>query len=331
MLTNINPLTGWMLDSVVALDAKLSGFAGAYLRSSDERRQVIASYLAVPRSKLEDDAALAEAAQFLMGAQHRDILAKAFAETPEGLRGALGRSGHQPHEPRFYTLLHQMLTKPSHPRIVSTIRHSESLDLTRLRIIHQLPEEVCTPVIAQVLTDFRAAADLAKVVTLFAEGGLDRAAMTDAFHRVRSEDALRKTIKRWALKTILPPHPIPASDAYQPISTSAGLRDTGRRFRNCMAQYIAGSLDGFDAFAVFRPDPSKRGMIVHLERRDGAWHVEGLFGPQNMRPDPELSSAGISYLESHGVTKRPRDKAQFGPWAALGRFTSPFAFADEDF
>jgi hypothetical protein len=142
---------------------------------------------------------------------------------------------------------------------------------------------------------------------------------------------LRKTIKRWALKTILPPHPVPASDDYQPITSSASLRETGRRFRNCMAQYIAGSLDGFDAFALYQPDPTKRGMIVHLEQREGQWHIEGLFGPQNMRPDRELCEAGSAYLESHGVSKRPRDKVQFGPWAALGRFTSPFMFADEDF
>ena len=331
MFTNINPLTGWMLDSIVALDVKLSGFAGSYLRSSDERRQVIASYLAATGSKLQDDAALADVARFLMRAQHRDVLTKAFDTTPNGFRGALRRSGHQPHEPRFYTLLHQMLTTPSHARIVPTINHVESLDLKRLRVIHQLPLEVCNPGIAQALDNIGPASDLAKIVTLLSEAGLDRAAMRAAFDRVETDVGLRKTIKRWALKTILPPHPIPSSDDYQPITTCAGLQETGRRFRNCMAQYLPGALDGFDAFALFKPKLSKRGMIVHLQRLNDIWHIEGLFGQQNTRPDPELRGSGNAYLEGHGIFKRPREKSPTGPWSALERFTSPFMFAGEEF
>jgi hypothetical protein len=331
MFTKVNPVSGWMLDLIVAFDAKLSGFAGAYLRASPERRQVIASYASNAGSKLDDDTALSEAAHFLMGAQHRDILARAFDKTPDGLRGALRRSGHQPHEPRFYSLLNEMLMTPSHERIVPTINHVESLSLSRLRIIRQLPTEVCNPAIAQALDNIGSAADLAKIVTLFAEAGLDRAAMRAAFDRVRSETGLHKTIKRWALKTILPPHPIPPSDDYQPITSGAGLRDTARRFRNCMTQYLPSALDGLDAFALFKPSWSKRGMVVHLQRGDGdVWHIEGLFGQQNTRPDPKLHGAGTAYLEGHRVFKRPREKTPTGPWSALNRFTSPYLFLGED-
>ena len=329
MIKTIAPISGWILDYIVALDAALPGFAGAYLRASVERRQVIACYLATPGlNALEGEEASAATAQFLMRAQHRDILAKAFHTVPQGLRGALARSGPQPHKPRFYGLLQEMLSSPSHDRVIPTIRHYYRLDLTCLRVIRQLPAEVCNPVIVKALDNIGPAADLAKIIALFAEGGLDRAAMTAAFDRVKSDDALRKTVQRWALKTILPPHPIPASEDYHPITSSARLGETGRRFRNCMAQYIPGALDGVDAFALFKPQSSKRGMIVHLQRRDDVWHIEGLFGPQNTRPDPELHGAGSAYLAEHGVSKRPREQTPTGPWAALGRFTSPYLFGD---
>jgi hypothetical protein len=329
LISTVAPVSGWILDYIVALDSKLPGFAGAYFRASDERRQVIATYLATRASdETEGGEFAAAAAQFLMRAQHRDILAKAFKTVPEGLRGALARSGPQPHKPRFYGLLQEMLSTPSHDRVIPTIRHISALDLTKLRVIRQLPPEVCNPSIVQALDNVGPAADLAKVITLFAEAGLDRLAMTSAFDRVTCENALRKTIKRWALKTVLPAHPVAPSDSYRPISTSAQLQETGRRFRNCMSQYISSALDGIDALALFKPGLSKRGMIVHLQRRDEVWIIEGLFGPQNSRPDPELHREGTAYLESHGVSKRPREQTPTGPWAALGRFTSPYLFGD---
>ena len=331
-MKTVAPVSGWILDYLAALDTELPGFAGGYLRSSDERRQVIACHLAITTKNMtEGPPALSEAAHFLMCAQHRDILATAFETVPQGLRGALARSGPQPHKTRFYGLLQEMLTKPHHNRVVPTIRHIKRLDLNRLRVIRQLPAEVCNPAIVQALEDVAPAADLAKIVSLFAESGLDRAAMTAAFNRVKSDEALRKTVQRWALKTVLPPHPVPASDDYHPITASAHLGAMGRRYRNCMAQYIPGALDGLDSFALFKPASSNKGMIVHLQRRDEVWRIEGLFGPQNCRPDPALHDAGTAYLEEHGVLKRPREHTPTGPWAALGRFTSPYLFGDYGF
>jgi hypothetical protein len=108
------------------------------------------------------------------------------------------------------------------------------------------------------------------------------------------------------------------------------LQETGRRFRNCMSQYISSALDGIDAFALFKPGLSKRGMIVHLQRHDEVWIIEGLFGMQNSRPDPELHREGTAYLASHGIAKRPREQTPTGPWSALGRFVSPYLFGDYD-
>lgn len=102
MINTIAPLTGWALDSVAELDRHAPGFAGAYLRSSDERRQVIAAYLAVAPIPFDDGHRARLSADFLGGADHRAILRAGFGSVPVGLRGALARSGPQPFDRRYY-------------------------------------------------------------------------------------------------------------------------------------------------------------------------------------------------------------------------------------
>lgn len=53
-MANIAPLSGWMLDRVIEIDATHPGFAGYVFRASAERRQVTAAFLAV--MDLEDEA-----------------------------------------------------------------------------------------------------------------------------------------------------------------------------------------------------------------------------------------------------------------------------------
>jgi hypothetical protein len=91
MINTIAPLTGWALDSVAELDRHAPGFAGSYLRASDERRQVIAAYLAVAPIPFDDGHRARLSADFLGGADHRAILRAGFGSVPVGLRGALAR------------------------------------------------------------------------------------------------------------------------------------------------------------------------------------------------------------------------------------------------
>ena len=223
-----------------------------------------------------------------------------------------------------------MLDKPHHERMVAAIQQSTTLDLDRLRIIRKLPQEACTAAIAACVGSLRAAGDVATIVALLLEHGIDRSALTRAFNEVKDAPGLTRMMKRWTLKLALPPHPVPSSDAYQPITTAAELASVARRYRNCMVHHLPGVLDGADAFAEFRRNQSVRGMIVHLRRRDDVWVVEGTYGVSNTRPNPNEDCAALSYLERQGVLPPARSRTESGQWAALTRLTSQWMFEEQN-
>lgn len=104
----ITSIDGWVLDTITAYDSVYPGFAGGYLRASNERRQVIAAFLAVTQVDLEEQC---EAAVFLATADHQTILALAFGRRVPGLRRALAKSGAKPHEAEYYRALADALMR----------------------------------------------------------------------------------------------------------------------------------------------------------------------------------------------------------------------------
>src|SRR5690242_8061336 len=99
-MPSISPIAGWSLDYVVALDMHRPGTAGEFLRASPERRQVSAAFLST-RPVPCDPSEAREVASFIGRGGHREILTAAFGSVPDGLRGALARSGPQP-QPRSF-------------------------------------------------------------------------------------------------------------------------------------------------------------------------------------------------------------------------------------
>jgi hypothetical protein len=189
MLNTITPLSGWMLDLGVELDAHYPGFVGAYFRASNERRQVIAAFCASAKHSITSPS---EVAAFLARSSHRTILKEAFGEVPHGMRGALARAGGQPHDGRFYSTLHRLLTEPRHARVVSAISQMPLLDFPRLRILNMLPEEVCTPGVVAALQDVETAKDAVKLIELLVANGVDRGALGQAISAVVDRQQLMR-------------------------------------------------------------------------------------------------------------------------------------------
>ncbi|MEG8052556.1 hypothetical protein QP185_03510 [Sphingomonas aerolata] len=187
-----------MLKTIVELDQYRPGFAGAYLRSSNERRQVIAAACAVQR----DQEVLREDADFLLNARHHTILAKAYRRVPTGLRGALARAGAQPHDKRFYSILARTLNSPSHARIVQAINQLPSIDLTRLCVLRMLPPEVCTPGVVEAVDDVRTTKDAVALIELLVISGVDRHALATAITAVSDKRQLGRLWDRWAARCV---------------------------------------------------------------------------------------------------------------------------------
>ena len=140
---DISPISGWSLDYIVALDAHRPGTAGAFLRASAERRQVVAALISTKPVPADPSDAI-ELATLMIAGGHRELLSAAFGTVPTGMRGALARTGSQPQPRSFYRTLQHLLSEPSKVHVASAIQQLDTLDLMRLRIAQTLPEDICT-------------------------------------------------------------------------------------------------------------------------------------------------------------------------------------------
>jgi hypothetical protein len=153
--------------------------------------------------------------------------------------------------------------------------------------------------------------------------------LVSAICKVRSNRQLVECVKRWALKVPVPQHPVPESFCYRPVTIAADLYRLALRYQNCLRQYLVHALNGDHAFAEVSLDPGKRGLMVHLQRGNSKWLVQGLFGFQNAPPRPELRRSALEHLRAHGIEERRRVRLPEGPWSALTRLTSsPFYDVD---
>lgn len=328
MLNTITPVSGWMLDIIADLDRHHAGLAGSFLRSGNERRQVIAASLAVRPPDMSQPAAVREGAEFLARADHRAILLQAFGTVPIGLRGALRRSGPQPHERAFYRRLHDLLSAPPHRQVVKALNQLRSIDADKLRIALKLPQEVCRANVVDAISNPKEAREIATVIDLLIANGADPAALFEAIRRVGDGRALTQVWKRWSRRTIFAIHPLAASDCYKPVTSAAELRQIALRYHNCAERYITTALDGFDAFAEFCG--TGKPMVVHLRREKGRWMLEGMFGRHNARPRLEQRTEALNYLRARGIETRPKPEHRTGPWQVLNRLLSPAMFDFED-
>ena len=316
----------WVLSLVVALDKHHRGFAGDFLRASNERRQVIAAYLATMPPSPD---CMLSVGKFLARADHSTILATAYGSVPRGFRRTLGRIKHSVQDQRCYTLLFQLLDNSTSSELVNCIRYITSINRTKLLIARILPPSLCRPNVVEALRDVEAANDVSAAYELLISRGADPDALAQAICRVNSERALMNIWPRWLAKAECPyPHPVATTETYKPISTGEALCRASRLFKNCASQrYLLPFIEGTDAFAEF----SHQGTcaMVHLRREELCWKLEGLFGPKNTRPSSSLRASVCGHLHANGV-KVVSSRRQKTPWEPMRRLIEPH-FLDFEF
>ena len=322
-MQDISPVTGWSLDYIAALDLHSPGAAGTFLRASAERRQVVAALLSTkpcPTDKSEAE----NLAEIVSRANHKVILEAAFGTVPPGMRGALARSGDQPHPRPFYRHLFQTLSASERTSIVVVIGQLESIDLMRLRVAQRLADDICTARLVALIGSVGMASDVDKLVNLMTSSGIDRVELAQALRRVGTAEELSELWWRWSLKLSFPLHPVPASECYIPVSNGVELRQLALKYRNCARRYVAQALEGQSAFAEF--SASGKRCVVHLCREGDGWVLEGAFAKDNGMVAPELRSAAIRYLVDHEIGTRPKPRDPVGEWGVLRRLSHTHMF-----
>ncbi|MEG8223619.1 hypothetical protein OSJ57_23905 [Sphingomonas sp. HH69] len=292
-MSSIEPFSGWMLDQIVHLDEVRPGLAGQMLRASAERRQVTAAFLAVTD---QESQAPADTAAFLACANHCAILGRAFGSVPDGLRGALRRSGPQPHDPKFYSrLFKHLVDSPRH--ITTAIARSEKLDQERLAVMEALPADLCDARIVARIDDRKRAADIVLAIDLMERRGLCRKSVVEGL--LRSSRPIAKVVRRWSLNMPFPPGPIPACQGFRPITNGIELRRVAKQYRNCGRNYLMPVHCGNHAFGEF--SHGGREVLISFDRANGMWIADGVYGFRNRDVHPDISAAAYAFSARRGV------------------------------
>lgn len=319
-MSSIAPVAGWMLDTLAAFDEFCPGFAGHYLRASDERRQVIAAFFAV---SCDDNATSNDSATFLARASHLTILRRAFECVPTGLRGALGKSGAQPHDPTYYRDLYEALAL-GHLHVVTAVMHAKTLHPERLEIIRVLPIDLCDSRIVERIDSIQQANDLIAVVDFFEARTGNRARLVNAL--LASRTSLETIIRRWCRQIEYADHPMQECVGYRPIRNGIELHRAARQYQNCGRNYTATTLTGENAFGEFIAIDGRRALLCFDKGEDGSWTLEGVYGRRN-RPIPDdLKEQARGFVFLHGIrdrwhSERPDDDIG----RALRRLIQPYS------
>ena len=311
-MTPITSHPHWVLHHAIELD-RYTPFLGEFFRASSERQHVIAAYLsAKPPSKCDAD----YVAGFLLHSGHNDILAAAYENVPSGLRRALRRSGSIVHAERFYGLLVELLSgDESHiARCIAQVTH---VDLDTLLAIKALPAKACSPKLIQAVMGKADAEDVAIAFEVLVERGVDAEWFAGCLRDVKTQRALSSVFQKAARRAVAPPHPIPASDFYQPIQTGEELFSVAREFRNCLRNYTCSFLDEGQGNAFAIASRGEHRTVVHLVRGPLGWKLEGLFKPRNRRPSRPTREWIEAYLEGRGIIVERREPRKPSRWDSL--------------
>lgn len=318
--------TNWALTRVVELDEVRPGLAGHFLRTSDERRQVIAAYLSVPKA----DPMLPQIeAELLATGSHGDILLAAFGSVPQGFRSALSRAGRQAHPRRFYRYLHALMASRHARDVIAILAQQPTLDLMRLRVMRILPGEIRTPRIVAIHRDIDHARQTVSLFRLFTENGVDADCLAQAIRASETPGALGRCWRRAMEMLNFSAHPVPESAMYRPVRNGGELKATALGFRNCMRRYLTDALEGLHAFAVFSTPEQE--VVIQLRRRDDVWYFEDCHGRANRPVVPAAEAAAADFLRNHGIVSYRRETKASGKWEPLRELIVRWDFThDED-
>lgn len=311
-MTTTSTNTNWALTRIVELDEIHPGLAGHFLRTSDERRQVIAAYLAVEKADLICPQAEAE---LLATAGHDDILSAAYASVPVGFRSALARAGRKTHPRKFYTYLHALLASRHARDVLAVLAQQPMLDLDRLRVLRTLPHEIRTPRLVAIHRDLDHAHQTARLFRLMTQNGVDADSLAQAIRRVKTPGELARGWRRWVEKLNFPAPPVPASEHYRPVVNGGDLKATALAFRNCMKRFLTDALEGDRAFAVLST-PSQS-VVIHLRRRDDVWWLEDCHAHGNRPVVPAAKATAAAFLRRHGIVSYQPKRSFDGKWEPL--------------
>ena len=336
ILLQKNGLLGWATARLIHHDAIAPGVIRRLLSSGPMRRQAVFLVLAqevVHERHLQivggepDQEEALQRAEVLRDGRAGEVVALAIDRVPEGLLGALERSGLKPlHDPRLYARLCEVYMRSDQRPVADALRHVGAITPTMLRIIDILPPELLCPA---TLTRLKSPDEAAEFVEAMAMAQAVNSRATDEVVRERlgrlAPDAELTTLVSRLIRRadIELEQPLPADNEVEPIRTVREMILTGRRLHNCLGTdlKIVGALLGRRAYALFRDTA----VLEFAPLSDGRWLFLAPYQYGNVPVADDVEQEARTKIVAAGIACLPTVDPR------RGRFSSYIAPADTTF
>lgn len=343
---------GWALDAAGRLDAHRPGFLAHLLRSKPNCRQAI--FVAMSMGILDDPAGfvgkvtgepgngetdLARVAELLMEMSPQCLLYATVGVVP-ALAGALRRVGFQPLEPDAYTRFVAILTGRSHEHSLRrrALTYCGEINSNRLAVIDILHPSLLHVNMAPKVRCAEHAEFANTIVELVLEySSATPASIAQAVSDSNGRFSVSSFLTELLLKNVdrLPEPPFVTDSAVlRPLRSPKEFRETGARFRNCLAtKAVSHALTGRAAFYEFQG----KAIAVVIRTQDG-WVLGRVHMERNGSPDPEIvgqvrdafTAAGVKCLLPYVPEGRMAAVAElFDPLGATVFYLDADAWAED--
>lgn len=311
---------GWALDAAARLDEARPGFLRRLIGAKPRERQAV--FTAFDHDVLQDAVgfveaatattpepadALAQVADLLLQLSPRAVIETSVGLVPDGFLGALDRTGENPLARGDYRKLMDLLagSGPDSRARRRAVRYCGDITPPRLAVIERLhPALLHVNLMSKVrCAEHAEFANTIVATVLEYSSTATPETIAQAVSDTKGRFTLSSFLTELLMKNVdrLPEPPFAIDPAIlRPLRTPEDFRDTGARFRNCLAtKAFSHALIGRAAFYDFQGK-----AIAVVVRTQDAWVLGRVHMERNGMPDPEIvgevrdafAAAGVSCL-----------------------------------
>ncbi len=307
--------SGWALDAAARLDEARPGFLRHLIGAKPRERQAV--FTALDHEVLRDPVgfveaatattpdpadALAAVADLLLELSPKAVIEASVGIAPDGLLGALDRVGENPLGRGYYRKLMDLLagSGPDSRARRCAVRYCGDITSPRLAVIERLHPALLH---VNLMPKVRCAehADFANtiVATVLEHSTATSESIAQAVADTKGRFTLSSFLTELLMKNVdrLPAPPFETPAVLRPLRTPEDFRETGARFRNCLAtKAFSHALTGRAAFYNFEGK-----AIAVVIRTQDAWVLGRVHMERNGMPDPEIVGEVRAAFAASGV------------------------------
>lgn len=253
----------------------------------------------------------------LLRLRPRDAITSAFGSCPPGLLGALARTARRVQPVPYYRWLFDVFADHGRQAEARVLLHVPEIDVGVLAALANLPPGLRHPDVLSMVREGGVATKiaiaarlLAPLHPLFAD---DRQLFGAGSAAIDPRRLIINAVKR--IDTSLPPPPLRLS-GFRHIDSTAELRTTARRYRNCLGEawMIAACISG--QRAVY--EALDHAVLVEIARLDGGGVVLlGVNGVGNQPIADHVHGAIVARLWRQGVERHRRGALLSSEWDVI--------------